>query len=76
MFSEVRIDNKWALVQTSHWGKVMHIFISDLNVIGSNIGLAPDRRQAIIWTNDGILLIEPLETNFNEILIKIHTFSF
>ena len=34
------------------------------------------RRQAIIWTDAGILLIGRLETNFNEILIKIHTFSF
>ena len=32
--------------------------------------------QAIIWTNAGILLIGPLGTNFSEILIKIHTFSF
>ena len=29
-----------------------------------------------IWTNAGILLIRPLGTNFSEILIKIHTFSF
>ena len=28
-------------------------------------------RQAIIWTNDAILLIGPLGTNFNEILIEI-----
>ena len=33
-------------------------------------------RQAIIWTNDGILLIEPLGTNFSETLIAIHTFPF
>ena len=32
--------------------------------------------QAIIWSNDRILLIGPLETYFSEILIKIHTFSF
>ena len=36
----------------------------------------PGRRQAITWTNDGILLIGPLGTNFREILSKIHTFSF
>ena len=36
----------------------------------------PLRRQAIIWTNDGILLIRPLETNFSETLIKIPTFWF
>ena len=34
------------------------------------------RRQAIIWTNAGILLIGTLGTNFGEILSEIHTFSF
>ena len=34
------------------------------------------RRQAIIWTNAGILLIGPLGTNFSEISIEILTFSF
>ena len=33
-------------------------------------------RQAIIWANAGILLIEPLGTNLGEISIEIHTFSF
>ena len=33
------------------------------------------RHVSIIWTNAGILLIGPLETNYNEILIEIHTFS-
>ena len=27
------------------------------------------RRQTIIWTDDGILLVGPLGTNFSEILI-------
>ena len=44
--------------------------------IGSDNGLSPIRRQAIIWTNPGILLIGPLGTKFGEILIKILTFSF
>ena len=34
-----------------------------------------DRRQAIIWTNAGLLLIGPLRTYFNENLIKIQQFS-
>ena len=34
------------------------------------------RRQAIIWTNAGILLIGTLGTNFSKILIEILTFSF
>ena len=53
-----------------------HICVSKLNIIGSDNGLSPDRRQAIIWTKAGILFIEPLGTNFNEILIEILTFSF
>ena len=36
----------------------------------------PGRRQAIIWTSAGILLIGSLGTNFSEILIGIQTFSF
>ena len=32
-------------------------------------GLSPVRRQAIIWTNAGILLIWPLGRNLGEILI-------
>ena len=53
-----------------------HICISKLTIIGSDNGLSPGRRQAIIRTNDGILLIGPLEINFNEILIEFNTFSF
>ena len=53
-----------------------HICVSKLNIICSFNGLSPGRRQAIIWTNVGILLIGPLGTNFIEILIEILTFSF
>ena len=52
-----------------------HICVSELTIIGSDNGLSPARRQAIIWINDGILLIGYLGTNFSEILIEIHTFS-
>ena len=44
--------------------------------IGSDNGLLPIRRQAIILTNTGLLSIGLLETNFSEILIKIQNFSF
>ena len=60
----------------THWGRVTHICISKLTIIGSNNSLLPGRCQAIIWTDAGILLIRPLGTNFNEILIEINTFSF
>ena len=60
----------------THWGRVTHICVSKITIIGSDNGLTPGRRQAIIWTNAGILLIWNLGTNFNEILSEIHTFSF
>ena len=53
----------WKITLT-HWGRVTHICVSN------------GGRQAIIWINAGILLIGPLGTNFSEIFIKIHTFSF
>ena len=54
------------LPQFTHWGWVTHIFVSKLAITGSDNGLSPGRRQAIIWTNAGILLIWPLGTNFSE----------
>ena len=53
----------------------MHICVGKLTIIGSDNGLSPERRQAIIWTNAGILLIGPLGTNFSGILIEIQTLS-
>ena len=60
----------------THWGRVTHICVGNLTIIGSDNGLSPGRRQAIIWTNAGILLIGPLGTDFNEISIESHTFLF
>ena len=64
------------LSPSTHWGRVTHICVSDLTSIDSDNGLSPGRRQAIIWTNAGIMLIWNLGTNFNELLSEIHTFSF
>ena len=47
-----------------------------LAIVGSDDGLSPGQCQAIIWTNAGIMLIGPLETNCSKILIKIHIFTF
>ena len=66
------IGTTWVM----HWGRVTHICVSNLTIIGSDNGLSPGRRQAIIWTNAGILLIGPLEINFSEISIENNTFSF
>ena len=45
-------------------------------IIVSDNGLSPSRRQAIIWINAWISLIEPLGANFSEVVIEIHIFSF
>ena len=58
----------------THWGRVMHIYVVNLMIIGHNNNLLPGRRQAIIWTNSMILLIGPWGTNVSDILISIHTF--
>ena len=54
----------------THWGRVTHICVGKLITTGSDNGLSPDRRQAIIWTKAGILLIGPLGTHFSEILVE------
>ena len=67
---------KALLLMLTHRGRVTHICVGKLTIIGADNGLLPRRRQAIIWTNSGILLIEPSGTNFSEILIGIQIFSF
>ena len=59
----------------THWGRVTHICVDKLTIVGSENGLAPIRRQAIIWTNAGLLSIGHLLTNFSEILIKLQQFT-
>ena len=59
----------------TQWGWVAHICVSsEHNTIGSDNGLSPGWRQAIIWTNAEILLIGSLGTNFIDKLI--YTFFF
>ena len=68
-------NNGHAMAPLTHWGRVTHICVGKLTIIGSDNGLSPGRDQTIVWTNAGILLIGPLGTNFSEILIAIQTFS-
>ena len=83
-FTKIWMRTKWNFSQIwivmekslTHWGRVTHLCVSKLTSIASDNGLSPGRRQAIIWTNAGILLIGPLGTNFSEIFSEIHTFSF
>ena len=66
------IDQHLSLL--THWGRVTHLCVGNLTIIDSDNGLLPGRRQAIIRTNAGILLIGPLGTNFGEIWTGIQTF--
>ena len=74
--AQVTVTLWGSVASITHWGRVTHICVSNLTIIGSDNGLSPGRRQAIIWTNAGILFIGPLGTNFSEILIAIPTLSF
>ena len=72
----LKTNGRSANLELTHWGRVTHICVGNLTIIGSDNGLSPDRRQAITWTNVGISLIGPLGTNFSEMLIEMHVFSF
>ena len=52
------VDNNSRKNRTlTHHGRVTHIYVHKLNIIGSDNGLSPGRRQAIIRTSAGLLLI-------------------
>ena len=64
-------DRQVSRTVLTHWGRVTHICVSEIIIIGSDNGLSPGRRQAIIWTNARILLIGPWEI----ISMKFHSKS-
>ena len=68
----------WVTLGIYVLGGLTHVYIciSKLSMIGWYNGLLPGQRQAIIWPNTGILLIGTSGTNFSEIFIVSHTFSF
>ena len=66
----------WEDDHLTHWGRVTHMCVGTNTIIGSDNGSSPGRRQAIIWTNAGILLVRPLGRNVSETLIENHIFSF
>ena len=78
-----KITLSWALKEFvtrihafSHWGRVTHICVNKLTIIGLNNGLSPGRHQAIIWTNAGALLIGPIGTDYNENFINSNFIHF
>ena len=65
-----------ASMYSTHLPLVSHICVSGWVIIGKGNGLSPFRRQAITWTNAGLLLIALMGTNLSEIWIGILSFSF
>ena len=62
----------WFIIKVQY--RMTHACVSKTAIIDSDNGLSPGRRQAIIWTSAGILLIRTLGTNFSEIFSEIHFF--
>ena len=46
------------------WGRMTHICVSVLTIIGSDNDLSPGRYQSIIWTDVGILSIGTIGASF------------
>ena len=72
----VQKHSPYRLLNVTHWGRVTHICVSKLTIIGSDNGLSPGRRQAMIWTNAVLLSFGPLGTNFSQIVFGPQIFSF
>ena len=55
----------------NHWGRMTHTYVSKLRHHWYRWWLAPVRRQVIIWTRAGILLIGSMKTNFSDFYLSI-----
>ena len=72
---QIKIHSHGTNMLLTHGGRVTHICVSKQAIFGSDNGMSSGRRQVVILTSAGILLIVPLGTN-SEISIEILTFSF
>ena len=48
MFTLFKKNLVTGLIENIHWGRVTHICVNKLSILGSDNGLSPGRRQAII----------------------------
>ena len=65
VWNVTNVHDEWYSTYMSiltHWGRVTHICVGNLTIIGSDNGFSPGRHQAITWTNVGILIIGPRGT--------------
>ena len=74
-YDVIQIKYLWSKFQLFHLKKSNRLSVN-YAIISSNNGLAPNRCQAITWTNAGFLSMRPLGTNFSKIPIKIQNISF
>ena len=77
------LNNQWHYIKIITSVKHCHLLMPNdayicqwIVINGLGNGLVPHRHQSTTQTNDDILWIWPLGTNFSEILIKIYTSSF
>ena len=65
--ASIRLPKRYGQIRymypSTHWGRATHTCVNKLTIISLDNGLEPGRRQAIIWTNAGILLIPTVGTN-------------
>ena len=59
----------------THWGRVMHIYVTELGHRRSGNHLSPSRHQTITWTKTDFTSIGHLWTNFSDTLFESQTFS-
>ena len=79
VYFSIIISLYWNSYKSHHLytGTHFHLVEYMRQYIGSAlVQITAGRRQAIIWTNVGILLIGPLVINFSDISIEINDFSF
>ena len=76
LFLSLPLINSHHSFRVFHWGQLTHIYVGNRTIIGSNNGLSLGRRQDIVCTNAGMLLIGTMGKNFSDILSEIHIFSF
>ena len=72
---DLHIFNSICFSWLTHWGRVTHICVSKVTIIGSDNSLLPGRCQAITWTNAGIVLIRSLGTKLRESWGENYIFS-
>ena len=58
----------------THWGRVMHVCASKLATIGSDNGLSPGQRQAIIDLRTAQVYCDPIFLVSQEVYLNFHHF--